>query len=200
MNVANLQDAAQKRFYNHGKMIYDRRILMKYFLMIFSVLFLSVSFAAAQGDNAVELQRTEMKKLEKLAGQWKGGGWIQQGATRETFTGTETVQKKLEGLALLVEGRFTNPQGRVIHETLAVLAFAPKNSGYRFRTYLAAGASGEHDLKIVGDDFHWGFETPNGTIRYIIKADDKVWFETGEFSRDGKNWIKFFEMKLDKIK
>lgn len=158
------------------------------------------SFVLAQETSTADAQRVEMKKLESLAGQWKGSGWIQQGDKRGTFTGTETVQRKLDGLALLVEGRFTSPEGKVIHETLAVIGFDPKLKNYRFRTYLASGASGEHDLKLLADGYEWGFQIPTGTIRYIIKANNDIWFETGEFSKDGKTWIKFFEMKLEKVK
>lgn len=165
------------------------------------LLFACASIVCAQEMPNADAQRGEMKKLESLAGQWKGSGWIQQGAKRETFTGTETVQRKLDGLALLVEGKFTNPEGKVIHETLAVIAFDPKAKGYRFRTYLASGMSGEHDLKLLADGYEWGFQVPTGTIRYIIKTNNDVWLETGEFSRDGgKTWMKFFEMKLDKVK
>ena len=159
--------------------------------------FMSIS---AQENANVELQRAEIKKVESLVGQWKGGGWIQQGAKRETFTGTENVQRKLDGLALLVEGRFTNPEGKVIHETLAVLDFNEKDSKHRFRTYLASGRSGEYELKLLVDGYEWGFQTPAGTVRYTIKTTNDVWVEIGEFSRDGKTWTKFFEMKLDKVK
>ncbi|HEX8369712.1 MAG TPA: hypothetical protein VF604_14295 [Pyrinomonadaceae bacterium] len=158
------------------------------------------SFAFAQETPDADAYRVEMKKLESLAGQWKGAGWIQQGAKRETFAGTETVQRKLDGLALLVEGKFSNAEGKVIHETLAVLSFDPKAKGYRFRTYLASGMSGEHDFKLLADGFEWGFQFPTGTVRYIIKTNNDVWLETGEFSKDGKTWMKFFEMKLEKVK
>ena len=171
-----------------------RKILLTTILVL-----AGLTIVSAQENNA-DLQRGEVKKLESMVGQWKGSGWIQQGAKRETFTGTETVQRKLDGLALLIEGKFGNPEGKVIHETLAVLDFNAKASKYRFRTYLASGMSGEQDLKIVGDGFEWGFQTPAGTIRYTIKTANDVWLEIGEFSKDGKAWIKFFEMKLDRVK
>jgi hypothetical protein len=175
-------------------------MLKKFFLVtICFIAFASIVFAQEMPN--ADAQRAEMKKLESLAGQWKGSGWIvQQDGKRETFTGTETVQPKLGGLALLVEGKFSNTEGKVIHETLAVLAFDAKAKGYRFRTYLASGMSGEHDFKLLVDGFEWGFQFPTGTVRYIIKTNNDAWLETGEFSRDGKTWTKFFEMKLDKVK
>ena len=162
---------------------------------------LLMGFMAVWGQgNNTEQQRVQVKKLESMVGQWKGSGWMQQGPNRETFTGTETIQRKLDGLALLVEGKFTNPEGKVIHETLAVLAFNQKESKYRFRTYLATGMSGEHDFRLVEGGYEWGFQAPVGTIRFTIKTDNDIWFEIGEFSRDGQNWMKFFEMKLEKVK
>ncbi len=173
---------------------------MKRFLMILVFVFLSIFAVSAQVENTAELQRTEVKKLESMVGQWKGSGWIQQGAKRETFTGTENVQRKLDGLAVLVEGKFANPEGKVIHETLAVLSFEAKVKTYRFRTYLASGMNGEYDFKLLADGYEWGFQIPTGTIRYTIKTANDVWFEIGEFSKDGKTWMKFFEMKLDRMK
>jgi len=168
---------------------------------IFVFAFAAIGFA--QATPHADAQRAEMKKLDGLAGQWKGSGWIQQpDGKRETFTGTETVQRKIDGLALLVEGKFSNAEGKVIHETLAVLAFDPRAKGYRFRTYLASGMSGEHDFKLLADGggYEWGFQFPAGSVRYIIKTTNDVWLETGEFSRDGKTWMKIFEMKLEKVK
>ena len=68
------------------------------------------------------------------------------------------------------------------------------------RAYLVSGNSGEYDLQIAGDVFEWGFQTPGGTIRYKIAVTPESWTEGGEFSRDGKTWMKFFEMKLDRVK
>jgi hypothetical protein len=170
------------------------------FLLATVVLLAGFMNVSAQENANIEVRRGEVKKLESMVGQWKGSGWIQQGGKRETFTGTETVQRKLDGLALLVEGRFTNAEGKVIHETLAVLDFNAKDTKYRFRTYLGTGASGEHDFKLNADGYEWGFQIPGGMIRYTIKTANNVWFETGEYSKDGKSWLKFFEMQLEKMK
>jgi hypothetical protein len=175
------------------------KFMARNFLLTTIILLTGLIGISAQ-ENTAELQRGEVKKLESMIGQWKGSGWIQQGAKRETFSGTENVQRKLDGLAILVEGKFSNPEGKVIHETLAVLSFDVKAKNYKFRTFLANGINGEQDFKVVGDSFEWGFQVPAGTIRYTIKTANDVWFEIGEFSKDGKSWMKFFEMKLDKVK
>lgn len=173
----------------------NRKILFAVFVLLAGLINIS-----AQQQNTAELQRAEVKKLESMVGKWQGSGWIMHEGKRETFTGSETVQRKLDGLAILVEGKFANPEGRVIHETLAVLSYNAKDSKYNFRTYLATGTSGEHELKLLPDAFEWGFQIPAGTIRYTIKTANDVWSEIGEFSKDGKSWIKFFEMNLNKVK
>lgn len=173
--------------------------MIRKFLLTTIVLFAGFMAVSAQENNA-DLQRAEVKKLESMVGQWKGSGWMQQGTKRETFTGTETVQRKVDGLALLVEGKFSDAEGKIIHETLAVISFDAKAAKHRFRTYLASGISGEHDIKVTETGWQWGFSFPNGTIRYDIKIENNIWFETGEFSKDGKTWMKFFEMKLEKVK
>lgn len=173
-----------------------------------TILFVTLMLAAgavtsfAQDFRAIaETKRAEMKRVDKMVGQWKGSGWIMQGPNRETFTGTENVQRKVDGLALLVEGRFTNPEGRVIHETLAAIAFDDKSKAIRMRTYLASGIAGEYDIKPVGENYEWGYEVGGGTIRYTIKIDPDHWNEVGEYTRDGgKTWMKVFEMNLDRVK
>lgn len=113
---------------------------MKNFLLAAVFLAMSVSVALGQMDKeahkrAVEEQRIAMKKLELWAGKWEGSGWMQQGSVKETFTGTENVQRKIDGLAMLVEGKFTNKENVVIHETLAVVSYNPKTKNYDFNTY-----------------------------------------------------------------
>lgn len=178
--------------------------MMKIICIVVFCLYFGVSFATAQFNEAeVAGKRSEMKKLEQLVGQWKGSGWSQQGKERVSFVGTETVQRKIDGLALLVEGRFTAkmPGGeeKVIHETLAVLSYNPQTKIYDFNTFLASGAVGKHELKIVEDGWEWGFKIPQGVIRYKIKIADNTWTEIGEIMMNGKDWTKFFEMNLKKV-
>jgi hypothetical protein len=173
--------------------------MRNYLVIIFVFVSCAIS-ALAQDTASVELRKAEMKKLEKLAGQWKGSGWSQYGPKKEPFSGAELVQKKVDGLALLIEGKFNNSEGRVIHETLAVMAYDDKARAYKFNTFLASGGTGLYDLKMLPDGYEWGFQVPSGTVRFIIKIENDTWFEIGEFSRDGKTWFRNFEMKLEKVK
>lgn len=178
--------------------------------ILFAVICLTLSVVAqaqtekpketTQMPNA-ETRRAEMKKLDALVGQWSGTGWIQREQGKENFSGTETVQRKVGGLALLVEGNFKDKDGAVIHETLAVLSPNSKTKNYDFRTYLASGLSGEHEFKTTEQGWQWGFTFSIGTVRYDIRIENERWIETGEISRDsGKTWMKIFEMNLKKVK
>lgn len=47
--------------------------------------------------------------------------------------------------------------------------------------------------------FIWGCtHSKAGKIKYTISLVDGKWSEIGEMSRDGNNWIQFFEMKIEK--
>jgi hypothetical protein len=80
-------------------------------------------------------QREAMKKLDYMVGVWKGSGWRDGPEGRQNVIGTETVQSKLNGLALLIEGKFGakipgQNEELVVHETLAVLAFDEQAKKY----------------------------------------------------------------------
>jgi len=123
---------------------------------------------------SVPLQREAMKKLDYMIGAWKGAGWMERDGQRHTFAGSETVQSKLGGLALLVEGKFKGTVAGVeqevtVHETLAVMSYDEQAKIYRFRTYLANGNAGDHELKLLEGGWQWGLEFPGGKIRYTLQ-------------------------------
>jgi hypothetical protein len=154
-----------------------------------------------QTTDSTAVKRSQLSNLSQMVGTWRGSGWIQQRPGREEFSGTEVIQKKLDGLAMLFDGKFVSPQGKVVHETLGVLTYDETAKNFKFSTFLANGISGVQDLKIVGGHYEWGFQVPKtGTVRYTITIDGDTWSEIGEFSRDGKTWAKTFEMKLTRVK
>lgn len=175
---------------------------MKATFVLLCLLLLPVCASAQMPSPAAQI--TEMKKLSYMAGQWKGSGWMEQrGGKRETFSGGETVQSKLNGLALLVEGKFDSDVGgkqTTIHETLAVLSFDERSKTYRFRTYLANGITGDQEAKLIEGGWQWGFQFPGGQVRYTIKVNNDEWHEVGEFSQDGQTWRQTFEMTLKRVK
>ena len=120
---------------------------------------------------------------------------------RSEFTSHENVQAKLGGLLLLVEGTHQR-EGATVHDALAVVSFDEKSRTYRFRAHTAAGQYTDADARLAEDGaLEWSFNTPMGRIRYTIRGADKgEWREIGEFSRDGGEWRKFFEMNLKRVR
>lgn len=171
------------------------------------VLFL-VSSALVQAQTPDAAGREAMKKLSFLIGQWKGEGWVQMGpGQRHVVSAVETVQTRLGGEVLLVEGLGKNKeegnQPQVTgHDAIAFLYYDTKAKIYRFQTHRAGGLAIDSEAKLIDRGFEWGFQDERaGTLRFTMKLTDKgEWFEIGEASRDGKTWFKFFEMTLQKVK
>lgn len=163
--------------------------------------------APARPQDPAAVQLEAMKKLAPWAGQWRGSGWILTwpSRTRQEFTITETVQSKLGGKVLLVEGlgRGKDPASGAevdTHVTLAVLSYDEKSQTYRFRTHEASGRALDAEAKTIDGGLEWGFrdDASGSTIRFTIHLDGNRWHEVGEASRDGKTWHKFLEMTLER--
>ena len=169
-------------------------------------LFLLQSPLAAQAPNAVAAE--QMKKLSFLIGQWKGEGWVQYGpGPRVTVTATESVQSRLGGEVLLIEGLGRNKvdSGNAEltgHDAIALMFYDVKTGTFRFQAHRARGLSVDTEIKVTPGGFEWGFQDERaGTLRFTMKLTDKgEWFEIGEMSRDGKSWLKFVETRLERVK
>lgn len=153
-----------------------------------------------QGPSPAE--KAAIEKMSFLVGKWQGKGWVMEpsGAKAE-YTGTETVQMKLSGKALLVEGEFKDGEGKVRHQTLAVITYDTKSSKYLFRAYLFNQPEAVYDLVATDDGFTWEIK-PNATttVRFNMTGKaKKEWNETGEVFIEGRPPMKFMEMNLKKV-
>lgn len=144
-----------------------------------------------------------MQRLRYMVGDWHGEGWIlTPDGRRMAFAGSERVQQKLDGLALLVEGAFAAPDSATgrevpVHATLGVIAYDPRTSAYRFDTWLASGIAAQHRLEVEATGWRWQIETPAGPIRYSMTlTPDGAWSERGERAVPGGTWEQFFAMHL----
>lgn len=177
-------------------------------LMLAAFFFLLAAAPAAGQQPSPAAQLEAMKKLNFLIGKWEGESWTEFApGQRLQSHGTETVQDKLGGLLVTMEGIHRRKageknEGTVVHNAFGVATFDEKAKRYRFQAYTNRGTYVDAEAKIADGRFEWGFRVPNAVeIRYVIKLNDKgQWFETGEMSRDGKTWRKFFEMTLDRVK
>jgi hypothetical protein len=156
---------------------------------------------AQQPPNNREAQLTAMKKLSRMAGTWTGGGTMQMGPNeRRESTVTETIQPKLDGLLLVIDGVGKNATGDVVHRAFGVISYDGSKNEYKFAAYTKEGYYVLADTKVDGNQFIWSFDTGGASIRYTATVTDDEWVEVGERSTDKQVWQKFFEMKLKKSK
>lgn len=163
-------------------------------------LFLAVPLLAQGPAPGLEGTKAAIKKLDFMTGEWEGSGWHQIGQKRSEFTSKERVRPAAGGTAILVEGNHQASDGTF--EALGVISWNESTKSYEFRSHTSEGRAGLSDLKITGERrVEWTFAVPQGQIRYTLDTGDgNRWVEVGEFSRDGKEWRKFFEMSLKRIK
>ena len=163
-----------------------------------------LSVGALLAQTPASGQRAEMKKLDWLVGQWKGTGWMQMGPQgRKDFTQTETIQGKLDGLVLVIEGQGKSQEdGSTVHTALAFVSYDEGAKTFRWRAFTAEGRQTDTVAKVGTNTLEWGLEIPQrGRMRYTIKLNEKgEWFEVGEMTQDGQTWQKFFEMTLQRQK
>lgn len=178
-----------------------------------SLVLLALGLAAAPviaADPPGQANRDALKKLNFLAGKWKGDAVIQMGPDRKaTITQTEDVQYRLSGAVLVIEGVGTGKlpgqeKEGVVFNAFAVVSYDAGKKEYAMKAYLADGKATDAWLKPSDKGFEWGFTNPEQKtdIRYAMTLTDKgEWHEVGDASRDGgKTWNKFFEMTLTKVK
>jgi hypothetical protein len=179
---------------------------MKRIIALLFVLLMPAPLFAQMAN--VAQQREAMKKLERLIGRWEGTGWIEYApGKRGTYKITETIQSKLGGIALLIEGlgkdkREGEQEEEIIHASLATITYDERAKKYRLVTHTEKGMFAIPEMKVTESGWEWGIQFPQGGgFRYTIKITDKgEWHEMGERSQDGKTWTQFHEMTLKRVK
>lgn len=169
------------------------------------VLSLLIGSQVASADHHEQAQSNPMEALAWLAGEWEGGGWTMTGpGQRAEFLGTESVESRLGGRVLVVEGRHfekDDPE-HPVHQALAVISYDAQRRNFRFQAH-AVGRPGLDATGVVEDGaFVWSMDIPGGgRIRYRIrKTDEGDWHETGERSGGENQWFPFFEMTMRKVR
>jgi hypothetical protein len=144
---------------------------------------LVVSFSLSLGaqqpvSDSAETQRVAMQKLSFLAGHWSGPVTIVRGPGEALHLAqTEDVQFKLDGLVLLVEGKSTNTDGKVLFSALATIAYDDASQTYRFRAY-NDGHYLDTELAVPPNGFSWGFTAGPAHIVSTMHLTGKgEWYE-----------------------
>jgi hypothetical protein len=169
---------------------------------VLTVVAIASVFAADQ-PKSNDIQSREMKKLDWFVGRWKGTGWIQMGEQgRHEFTQTETIESKLDGLVLVIEGSGkAKEDGSTVHTALAFVSYDHRTNKFRWHAFTPEGQI-DTEAKVGTDTLEWTLEIPRrGRMRYTITRNEKdEWFEIGEMIHEDQTRHKFFEMTLRRQK
>lgn len=92
-----------------------------------------LALPAARAEPPSLTAKAEMAKLAPMAGRWKGSGWIDTPSGRHESNSEETIEPRLDGRALLIEGFHTDVKtGEENHHALAMIAWDDAQKQYRF--------------------------------------------------------------------
>jgi hypothetical protein len=165
--------------------------------MMPSLLIVVALFHAPASGQTPGASKEQMKKLAIWTGRWTGTSTSQMQGKTESGTVEESIEWKVDGQALLINGLGKNKEGKIVHEALGVLSFDSKDNKYRLRTWLRDGRNADAWFLVLAENsFQWGFDVPTGKIRYNIQLTQTTWVESGEYSSDGTQWFPFFQMQL----
>src|SRR5690554_1538689 len=180
--------------------------MKKQTLLILAVLSISLSSFAQMPDFS-ERCKSEMQKLAFFVGDWKGTAVHNSREGQITIMQSEHIEWKLQETVLTIEGtgiqkNRQNGMEEIAFQALAVINFDPMDNEFKFKSFVKEGHSTDAYFKVDEDNkFEWGFDIPTGgKVRYKITLDEEknTWYEIGEYSPDGTQWIKTIEMNLEK--
>ena len=174
-------------------------------VLILIACFAGLIVGSTMAQPASKIAQDEMKKLAYWEGEWKGEAAIRRGPGEPIkVLQEETIKFRLSGTLLLIEGVGRSPvDGSISFHALAILNFNEATNSFQMKSYLQDGKSTDAWFKVIGENkVEWGFDVPNGKIKYHITLDPelKTWNESGAYSQDGNNWINFMEMNLKKVR
>jgi hypothetical protein len=142
-----------------------------------------------------------MDRLAFLEGQWVGKATavVGPGESKE-LEQHESVERRLGGGLMVIEGKgFV--EGAMEFNAFAIISFDGNSGEYKMQSWLATGETVPAYLRLgEGQSFEWGFDIPQGKVRYRLHIDDKgQWVEKGEFSPKGTNtWYPSLHMVLNR--
>jgi hypothetical protein len=135
--------------------------------------------APAQQRPDPAAQKAAMQKLKFLAGTWTGEAVVSHPSGQIAVQQTETVQYRLDGLLMVIEGIGRNPEGKPVFQAFAVISVDPSGL-YRIRAW-NEGRFVETEMKVGENGFEWGFQPGPVTILNRMEIDQQGrWNETSE--------------------
>jgi hypothetical protein len=161
----------------------------------------SLPLAAQQPlSNSADAERDAMRKLSFLAGHWSGPVTIARGPGEPLhLTQTEDVEYKLDGFVLLIEGKSTSADGKVLFSALATIAYDNASHTYRFRAY-NNGHYLDTELSVPTTGFSWSFTAGPAHIVNTMHVTSKgEWDEVTDVTVGGNPSHRSLDMLLQRL-
>ena len=154
--------------------LFPPRFLSRTVLALLALVSMVPSLLSQEPSPAsADVQRAAMKKLAFLIGRWSGPVTIIRGPSEPLhLTQTENVESKLDGLVLLIEGKSTSADGKVLFNALATVAYDNDAQTYRIRAY-NNGHYVDAPLTVPADGFSWGFTAGPAKIENTMHLTGK---------------------------
>ncbi len=151
----------------------------------------------------VQAQRTAMKKLKFLVGDWSGKATVlrRPGQFAE-MAQTESAQFKLDGLVLVIEGVGRDKtDGKVLLQALGLISFDDETGTYRMRAF-NDGRWLETEVKLAdgGNSISWGFALGTFKTSSVLRIDENGdWTEHGELTMGERPPQKMMDLRVRRI-
>jgi len=151
----------------------------------------------------VEAQRTAMKKLEFLVGDWSGEATILRGPGQfAEMAQTETAQFKLDGLVLMIEGVGRNKSdGKPALQALGLISFDDETGTYKMRAF-NDGRWLETEVKLADTrkSISWGFAVGAYKTTTVLRINESgEWTEHGELVINDRPPLKMMDLTVRRI-
>lgn len=146
----------------------------------------------------VEAQRTAMKKLSFLIGNWSGKAHVLRGPGEPVeLVQTEQAQYRIDGLLLVIEGvGRTKSDGKLALQALGIVSYDDESGSYRMRAF-NDGRWLETEVKLTQDSqgLTWGFSLGEYKTSSLLRINDKgEWTELAELTIGSQPPRKFLEL------
>ena len=151
----------------------------------------------------IEAQRAAMKRLEFLVGEWSGEASVLRGpGLFVDLVQTESVQYRLDGLLLVIEGvGRTRSDGGVALQALGLISFDDESGVYRMRAF-NDGRWLETEVKLADgeDSISWGFTLGEFKTSTVLCINDKgEWTEDGQLTVGDRPPMKMMDLTVRRV-
>ncbi len=147
----------------------------------------------------MKAQREAMATFAFMDGIWRGpASTVRPDGSRHDITQTERIGPLLDSTVKVIEGRGYEADGRTSFNALGIISYNVATKAFSIRTY-AMGFGGDYAIKRTDDGFAWEIPAGPMTIRYSAIVKDGTWTEVGDRIAPGRDPVRFFEMKLQRV-